>query len=512
MRGVSSISRSSYSPLAALILLNFIVRMQGWYTMPSYVTGDTTLLVWMAESILYNGKAIWLLHPMSITGFAEYSYPAGVPLLLAMTSAVTGLTRLDLLLPMAIIYIIFAVFAGYSLGMAFSGNRTIALFTAFAISLSSEFVGYTTASGSSSGRILLIIFLSLVIYLFFKLEKTGNIRYVPVILALTSVALITHRVSPSILVVFFAYGLAKIATLGFLRISKDGQRFARKNFKFIYVVLFFMFFAFTFSPWYPLQKHLQLLQKGLFFSGTSPICMTLNMIVDYAAVINPIVVLFCVVGVLRVLKSEKIDVNNLFLLFMLLGFAPVLAFSSYASQAITPIVALFFGCGLYGLVIRSEYISRWRSPVLSVVFVLAVVALLVYVTPLKSALFYNQLLNKYSPHVAETSKYIEAEDLEDIWAETRFIARDYMLYSGMPIHPLEASSYPVFYSKEFESVSFKFSFSPALLGYGNNIWSLNKKMEFDMKSKYKMIRQKKPVGFVGIIYDNGFERIIRETS
>ena len=109
MRGLHSISRSSYSPLAALILLNFIVRMYGWHTIPSYVTGDTTLLVWMAESILSNGEAMWLLHPISVAGFAEYSYPAGVPLLLAMTSAVTGLTRVDLLVPISVFYIILII-------------------------------------------------------------------------------------------------------------------------------------------------------------------------------------------------------------------------------------------------------------------------------------------------------------------------------------------------------------------------------------------------------------------
>ncbi len=508
MRGLHSISRSSYSPLAALILLNFIVRMQGWYMMPSYVTGDTTLLVWMAESILSNGEAMWLLHPMSITGFAEYSYPAGVPLLLAMTSAVTGLTRVDLLVPISIFYIFLAIFAGYSLGNAFSGNGTIALFTAFAISLSSEFVGYTSTSGSSSGRILLVIFLSLVIYLLLKLEKTGDIRYAPIILVLTSMALISHRVSPSLLVVFLAYGLAKTATKGFSGISESRQRFARKNFKFIYIILFLLFFAVTFSPWYPLQRHLQLLQKGLFVSGTSPICMTLNMIIDYAAVINPIIVLFSIVGVLWVLKSETIDVRNLFLLFMLLGFAPVLAFSCYVSQAITPLVALLFGCGLYGLLMRSEYISRWRSPALIVVFILAVAALLIYATPLKSALFYNQLINENTPHVIETSKYIEAEDLGDIKAETRFIARNYMLYSGKPVLPLEEPSYPALYSKEFENVSFKYSFSASRLGYGNKMWILNKMPEFGLDSRYKIVRQEKPGGFANIIYDNSFERII----
>lgn len=192
---------------------------------------------------------------------------------------------------------------------------------------------------------------------------------------------------------------------------------------------------------------------------------------------------------------------------MVLGFTPVLAFSYYASQAITPLLALLFGCGLYEFLIRAEYIKKWRSAMFSVVFILAIVALLIYVTPLKSALFYNQSLNENKPHVVETSKYIKAENLDGIQAETHFIARNYMLYSEGPVFPLEMPSYPVFYPKEFENVSFKFSFSPAKLGYGNNIWDSNIISEFDMDSEYKIVHQEIPGDFLGVIYDNSFEKI-----
>lgn len=504
--------RSFYMPLFALILLNLIVRTQRWYMMPSYVTGDTTTLIWMAESILAHGKAMWLLHPASAAGFADYSYPTGVPFLLAITSIITGLTRVDLLFPVSLVYIFIAIFAGYCLGYAFSGNRTIAFFTAFAISLSSEFVSYTSESGSSSARILLIIFLSLVIYLLLKLELSGDLRYIPTILIITSVALISHRASLSLIVVFIAYTLARLVTMMVPLISEKSRHFLIKNFKFLYIISFFCLYLLTFTPYYPLQEHLKLLQKGLFVSGTSPVAMTLNMIVDYSATINPVVMLFSLVGVLAMLKSDRIAARNLFLLFMLLGFTPGLAFSYYASEIITPMIALFFGCGVYEVALRSEWLSRWRSAALSAVFVLAVAALLIYITPIKSALFYGQSMYEEWPHVRETSKYIETEHLEGIWAETHFIARDYMLYSGKPVYPFFGPEYPVYHAEAFKSADFKLLFSPSKLGHGNNIWSMNTEPRFNTDTKYRIVYGGKPSGCAGIVYDNGVERIISEGS
>jgi hypothetical protein len=108
----------------------------------------------MGTDVIEHGKAMWLLNPLSLTGWVDYSYPISVPMLLTITSTMTGLTRVDLVVALSLLYILLAIAAGFSLGYVYSNSKTLALFTAFAVSLSSEFVLYTSDSGSSSARIL----------------------------------------------------------------------------------------------------------------------------------------------------------------------------------------------------------------------------------------------------------------------------------------------------------------------------------------------------------------------
>ncbi len=495
-----------YAPLGMLIILNLIARAPGWVHMSPYVVGDTTILVWMAESITEHGKAMWLLNPLSLTGWTEYSYPISVPMLISITSMMIGLTRVDLVVALSFFYITLAITAGFSLGYAYSNNKILALFTAFAVSLSSEFVLYTSNSGSSSARILLITFFVLIIYLLLKAGAKRDIRIIPILLFLTTTVVLAHRASIAIFLVFFAYITAKAALYGYSRLSEEKARIFRGYFKYVYMLLFSSIFMFTFSPWYPIKNQLNLLKTGLFFSGESPVSMSLNMLVDYFAVINPIVILLAALGVFAILRSERFDFPRVFLLVMLLSFTPIISFSSYASQIITPLAALLFGIGLCSFVVQRSAAERQKLASLSVVFLLFTAALLFYTTPLKSTLIYSEPEN---PRVIEVAEYLKSLE-GGVSTDSYFTARNYMLYSGRPVYPLMGPEYPVYYAKEFENVSFKYSFKPSWLGYKNSMFSIDKISIPEFIPEYKLLLQGKPKGSDAVIYDNNFETIINK--
>jgi hypothetical protein len=499
-----------YASLGMLIILNLIVRAPGWVQMSPYVVGDTTILVWMAESIIEHGKAMWLLNPLSLTGWVDYSYPISVPMLLTITSTMTGLTRVDLVVALSLLYILLAIAAGFSLGYVYSNSKTLALFTAFAVSLSSEFVLYTSDSGSSSARILLITFFVLIIYLLLKVGAKRDIRIIPIILLLTTTVLLAHRASIAIFLILFSYTAAKAALYGYSRLPEENARIFRRYVKYVYILLLYSLFMFTFSSWYPIKSQLNLLKTGLFFSGESPISMSLNMLVDYLAFINPIVILLAALGVFAVLRSERFDFPCVFLLVMLLSFAPIISFSSYASQVITPLAALLFSIGLCSFVVQRSASERRKLASLSVVFLLFTVALLFYTTSLKFTLIYNEPLTSERPRVIEVADYIKSLE-GGISSDSHFNARNYMLYSGRPVYPLMGPEYPVYYAKEFENVSFKYSFNPAWLGYVNSMFSIDNISIPKFIPEYKLLLQERPKDRDVVIYDNNFERITRVT-
>ena len=99
-----------YASLGMLMILNPIARAPGWVQMSPHVSGDTTILIWMAESIIEHGKAMWLLNPLSTTGWTEYSYPIKRSIQISITSMMTGLTRVDLVIALSFSYIIKEVY------------------------------------------------------------------------------------------------------------------------------------------------------------------------------------------------------------------------------------------------------------------------------------------------------------------------------------------------------------------------------------------------------------------
>ena len=64
-----------------LILLNIAVRIP---VTPHEIGDDTFFIHWMAQSILEEKPAMWLVHPASVFGLYPYSYHSFVPFLLSI--------------------------------------------------------------------------------------------------------------------------------------------------------------------------------------------------------------------------------------------------------------------------------------------------------------------------------------------------------------------------------------------------------------------------------------------
>src|SRR2546429_9832453 len=79
----------TYCFIGALVLATLAYR----YPLEiGHETGsDTTFIHSLANSILSQGRAVWILHPTSYFGLYALSYPSAAPFLLASFSQVAGI-------------------------------------------------------------------------------------------------------------------------------------------------------------------------------------------------------------------------------------------------------------------------------------------------------------------------------------------------------------------------------------------------------------------------------------
>lgn len=165
-------TKKAYTILLLLILLNITVRIP---VTPHEIGCDSFFIHWMAQSILEEGTALWLVHQASVFGLYPYSYPSFVPFLLATFSNIMGLEIETIILMTSLSFGATGVLFAYLLGKEFSGNELVAYSTAFCFSLSPIFIEFT--SWTTSTRALFVLLLPLILFLLLRYERTRDNRY-----------------------------------------------------------------------------------------------------------------------------------------------------------------------------------------------------------------------------------------------------------------------------------------------------------------------------------------------
>lgn len=181
-------TKKAYTILLLLILLNITVRIP---VTPHEIGCDSFFIHWMAQSILEEGTALWLVHQASVFGLYPYSYPSFVPFLLATLSNIMGLEIETIILMTSLSFGATGVLFAYLLGKEFSGNELVAYSTAFCFSLSPIFIEFT--SWTTSTRALFVLLLPLILFLVLRYERTRDNRYLVLTLLFLLVEASVHR-------------------------------------------------------------------------------------------------------------------------------------------------------------------------------------------------------------------------------------------------------------------------------------------------------------------------------
>ena len=348
-------TKKTFTILLLLILLNIAVRIP---VTPHEIGHDSFYIHWMAQSIIEEGTALWLVHPASVFGLYPYSYPSFVPFLLSIFSNIMGLEIETIILMTSISFGVIGVLFAYMLGKEFSGNELVAYLTAFCFSLSPIFISFT--SWTTSARHLFVLLLPLILFLVLRYERTKDNRYLFLTLLFLLVEASVHRMF--FLIVLFLVPAYIFTKLYFhfkfkFRESRIIQN-VDKRLCWLILIVFFVFFLLQFSNFEFFRTNQYTYRTGLFFTAGSiedwmmgtlskPI-LFLNMCIDYAS--NSGILFFflpiTLVLWLNKIKNREYKFEELFFVMSLLLGSFFLMNGYYVTMFYLPIFSLLSGIGL----------------------------------------------------------------------------------------------------------------------------------------------------------------------
>ena len=334
---------------------------------------DTTFIHSMANSIIRDGNAIWILHPSSYFGLYALSYPSALPFILAGGSEASGMPVEGIMLVTGIIFAIAGVLCAYIVAKLIRDDDLFAYLMALLFILAPFLVKDTTWVASSRGYVVALS--PFLLLLLIKHMRTRDLRYLVLSLATFIVMAATHRMGTLAILVLIAYIFAIP-----LHLVTQRLRFSlvslEKPMRFIIVLsaLFAFLGVFYVQFHFPGISGANVVQQysgGAFFKGSEFHVLLINMAVSFLARVCLLLPLSLVGLVAYVWKRPKESYDK-FLLLTILLFLPLLSMRDYIVEFLTLLLVLLAIIGLISIARAFRDRRRTMTFVLAVVIVSSV--------------------------------------------------------------------------------------------------------------------------------------------
>jgi len=349
-----------YFLMGLLLALNLSIRLP---VVRHEIGVDSILIHALANSINGMGHIQWALHPLSLIGIAPISYACGSPLLLSISSQLTGVNIEYVILIYALILSILGVCGSYFMAMRLKSDYRFAFLTAFAFSMAPIFINITYWTASTRNLFVALLPLFLGIMFWCIKEKTRiNEKLITGALFLVTLTL-SHSMFILLVIILFSFGFAKfiyhLANIFYITRHKLMQDINIRIF--LVLTIFLIFYSIQFSNiafW-----------KGIWFWATGSYNVSISSIFnlsfklawEYARNWGPLII-FGLIGYAAILREKTLEINKFCILCILLFSAPILAQVIYMPLFLLSISSIFISFGMCYLLDRyTEHITRFRA-------------------------------------------------------------------------------------------------------------------------------------------------------
>lgn len=327
---------------------------------------DTFFVLDMARALERDGHASWILTPYSYIGLYPLSYPEGVPFQFAEARLLTGAEWDFLPWAFSVFYAVLLVHAGFLLFRAFRMSDEFAAVFAGLMALSPFFLYFTFGQASTRGYIVPIFVLGL---FFFFWPAGGTWRRLLLFLMMSGGALTIHRSSLAI-VVF--EGLAGLVLLASPYLAPRSSRIRLVSYS--AAILFGSVLVLT--PFItPVRRIFESVpdliiayrlaewefSTGYFLKGDSPLILLVNLATNYIGSLGLILLVFPLAAVAFYPSSRDSRKRDMFVIVVLLVFAPFVWRAQYVQLIMLPFIYLVAGLSLQRLTKVMRNVAAFRA-------------------------------------------------------------------------------------------------------------------------------------------------------
>jgi len=339
----------NYCLLAVLVLVTILAR---YPTSADHEMGsDTTFINSLANSIVQDGYAKWILHPTSIFGLYALSYPSAAPFILSMGSEVSGISVEGLILILGMVLAIAGAISAYLLAKNIRDSDVFAHSVALLFTLAPFYVKDTTWVASSRGFV--VAMLPFFLLLLARHMRTKDLRYLLLALAVFVVLSSIHRMGLLSILILIAYLLAVPLHMVTQRLRFTLAKF-EKPFRYAalgisvaaFLGIFYVQFVF---PGISGANVVEQYTNGALFTGSSFPVLLINMAVSLVGRVGFLLPLVPI-GLFAYAWKRPKESTDKFLLLVTLTFLPLLSLRDYISEFLIPVFVILAVMGVLTIV------------------------------------------------------------------------------------------------------------------------------------------------------------------
>lgn len=328
--------------LLFLVSLNLLVR---YPRTPHELGLDGFVFHGMTLTLVEDGVAKWVIHPLSFLGLYPLSHPSGSIFFLASLTAVSGSPIEGAILLFDGGLILVGLLAAFMLSMEIRRDETLALLVGAFFSLSPRFV--SGLLWEIPTRTLFSAFVPLFIWMLLRWHRSRDRRWLGFVSVVLVVMMSAHRLTVLMAAILIAFILTEIMLVASrtLRIRYASlvlqQPFKRTANTAVLVAFFLVSISFL-----TIGGILESYTAGRAGIGFGILLQLSNLTVSLARSAGFLIPLVPV-GVIVVYRLRTKSFKEPFILMILLVLIPTLTLRQYTGYYIIAITAVFIGLGLW---------------------------------------------------------------------------------------------------------------------------------------------------------------------
>lgn len=341
--------KTNYMLILFLIAMSFMLRFP---STPHSVGVDSFVMQGLANCIVRDGYAAWIIHPLSYLGLYPLSYPSGGIFLPASLTVLSGYSSEVSILALSMLMGMIGVLGAYFLAREFRDDDLFAFMVAFVFCLAPKFILNTTWETPTRGGFM--AFTPIFLWILLRTHRQPNRRNIVMTVLMLFILATFHRLAVLMLIVILAYILTyifliivKIAKLKmpalFLKPRARGRMRLFGVFAMLGLGILLLFGSGV----------LETYEWGQIAYGKSMIVQLFNLGVSLtrsAGVLTPL--LF--VGAIALAYQRNKTLKESFVLFVVLAIIPTLYLRRYTGFYVPIFISLVVGMGIVGILLVSR--------------------------------------------------------------------------------------------------------------------------------------------------------------